>query len=530
MGQQDNNNTWENPDTRVVKVTQTDLENLKQEFKQLQDAKSRLHQEINHLEQERQQKIAKQAQLQEQLMQQLKQEQPDTQAAEYNENAHKLLALLNSTLKTTFKTLQQDLNNYQSSLSQQLSHMHSLEQQGEAILEALINRLSEQIQQESQQTPGTDSSTLSDRNQDTPHSVTQQAIGMTAPHTALPKPASRKEGLSQVQIGFIFVLLSTVALSVHNVIVRIVGSPSNVFGFFQMGGFIKLSLGNSLLILWLRMMVVVPLLAMVANRLYSPVWTDLKKVLTSANLSPLFSAVASGCSLFLSQVLIYIAFGIFGNPGIPVTILFMYPILTVPLAWLLFGDRPSQLQISAMFAVTLGVVLAAWPNISSTQNLSLLGVGTAVAAGVAFAFYLIFIQIAFQKRIPPVPASLIQFATIFVLCNLSLIFLPQDFLSLKIQANQQIGLLIGAILLGVLTLLGYLLNNFAVKYMGAAQASIVSSMGPALTAVLALLIIPSNKTVLQGVQWAGIILVTLAVGALSFERLHSRTRPPKLAR
>uniref|UniRef100_A0ACD5GV37 Uncharacterized protein n=1 Tax=Desertifilum tharense IPPAS B-1220 TaxID=1781255 RepID=A0ACD5GV37_9CYAN len=70
-------------------------------------------------------------------------------AQEQHQNAHRLLASLESTLSLTFQTLQQDLGSYQSSLSQQLSRMYNLEQQGEAILEALVNRLREQIRKES---------------------------------------------------------------------------------------------------------------------------------------------------------------------------------------------------------------------------------------------------------------------------------------------------------------------------------------------------------------------------------------------
>ena len=69
-----------------------------------------------------------------------------TGASGHSDNAHRLLASLDSTFSTTFKALQQDLNSYQSSLSQQLNRMQSLEQQGETILEALINRLREQLQ------------------------------------------------------------------------------------------------------------------------------------------------------------------------------------------------------------------------------------------------------------------------------------------------------------------------------------------------------------------------------------------------
>lgn len=554
MGQLDNNIS-ENSDTGELNATQSllstmtqELENLKQnvisqlnqELEQLQGEKSRLRQEIDQLEQERQQQIAQHqqmakqlaqtlaSQLQAQLIQQINQVPPNSQTAEYNENAYKLIASLDSTLRTTFKTLQQDLNSYQSSLSQQLSHMHSMEQQGEAILEALVNRLSEQIQSGSrQQLPGDREGINNSNNAIAPSSSYQQTAEVTtppAPAIAPAKPIPQKEGISQVQLGFILVLLSTVALSIHNVIVGIIGFPSQIFGQFPLGGYINIThIGNSLLVLWIRMMVVVPLLAIVAKVLYPPVWTEIRKVVLANDRGPLLTAIASGFSLFLSQVLIYIAIGQIGA-GVAVTVLFMYPIVTVPLAWLLFRDRPSPLRIGVMVFVATGVFLAAWPKIfASTNTVSIPGVGIAVLSGIAFAFYLIFIGLAFQKRIGPVPVSLIQFTTIFVLCSLSLM-LPVD-LGVQVLASKRLGLIIGGIILGVLTLLGYLLNNFAIRFMGAAKASIVSSIGPAMTAIMAVLIVPSPKNFLQGIQVVGILSVTLAVAALSFEKLQGQAKP-----
>ncbi|NJL21062.1 MAG: EamA family transporter [Leptolyngbyaceae cyanobacterium SM1_3_5] len=74
------------------------------------------------------------------------------------------------------------------------------------------------------------------------------------------------------------------------------------------------------------------------NTIYPAVWRDLRSFLESRDRSILVAVTSSGFFLFLSQVLIYIAIGQVG-PGVAVTILFMYPLVTVPLAWLLFRDR-----------------------------------------------------------------------------------------------------------------------------------------------------------------------------------------------
>jgi drug/metabolite transporter (DMT)-like permease len=489
---------------------------------------------------------------------------PLTAANGHSDNAHRLLASLDSTFSTTFKALQQDLSSYQSSLSQQLNRMQSLEQQGEAILEALINRLREQLQVEASrpiapsprensypQENGYPRDSTQSRDVSVPpsplqgtqrypppsypsaatpshsyptanHLYTQsqsppiaRPIPLEAPGAPLPLPTTPRQELSHFQLGLVLVLISTAALSIHNVVVRVIGRESMILGWLsggiKLGGFIHLTLGNSLLILWLRMLVVLPLMVPVAIFLYPPVWRDLKRFLIAPDRRPLLNVVGSGMFLFLSQVLIYIAIGQIGA-GPAVTILFMYPIVTVPLAWFLFGDRPTPLRWMVMFTILLGVIFTALPGMTATSsNMSGGGAFIAIGSGIAFAFYLICMQLGF-KKLHPIPVTLIQFSTIFVLSSVILTFFPPT----DVQVDQPVGFVVGGILLGGLTLIGYLTNNFGVRYMGAALASIVASSGPVVTALLAFLLINNP---LQWVQVFGILLVTLGVGALSFERM-----------
>lgn len=327
---------------------------------------------------------------------------------------------------------------------------------------------------------------------------------------------SRKPKLSKFKLGLWLVLFSTLALSIHNVIVRItIGQPVNLFGLFAVGGFIQPTIGNSLLILWMRMLVVVPLMMSIAGFLYPPAWQDIQRLILNRDRRPLWHIIGSGAFLFLSQVLIYIAIAQIG-PGVAVTILFMYPLLTVPMAWWLFHDRPTRLRIAVMVLILLGVILAAFPSLSRATLSG--GVVFAGFSGIAFALYLILMQLGFRK-VHPVPVSLVQFLTVLVLTSFSL-SLPLQ-LGVSVSANGRPGFFIGGLVLGAFTLVGYLSNNFGVRYMGAAQASIVASSGPVLTAVLAALII---RTKLDGIQILGILLVTIGVTALSFERMRKTAK------
>ncbi len=511
-----------------------------------------------------------------------------------SDNAHRLLASLDATFSATFNTLQQELTSYESALSQQLSRMHSLEQQGEAVLEMLVNRIRDQLLLDAgQRSPqlslpqengtlaqsaygvaGYESGTVRSSaiapaqalpqgyppelpvaqststrtapaqriGQSPPaYSPTQPPRPSTAisptplafPGSSLPQQAPAKKELSSFWTGLCLVLLSTVALSIHNVVVRIIGNgrvdpdpaigfqlaPARVLDSFDVGGFLQLNLGNSLLILWLRMLVVLPLMVFVSMVLYPPVWRDLKRFFSLQDRKPIWIVVGSGVFLFLSQVMIYIAIGQIGA-GPAVTILFMYPIFTVPLAWFLFGDRPTPLRWAVMGTILTGIILTALPKIyESGKGFSPEGILIAVGSGVAFALYLILMQLGF-KKLHPVPVSLIQFFTIFVLSAVILILLGPN-LGVIVEPDKRTGFILSGVVLGCLTLVGYLSNNFGVRYMGAGLASIVASIGPVMTAVLAWILI-QNK--LQGVQWFGIFLVTAGVGALSFERMKLQTK------
>lgn len=458
---------------------------------------------------------------------------------------HRVLASLDASLNQTLTSVKQDLSSYQSSLSQQLNRMQTMQQQGEAILEVLVSRLNQQLQEEVRRTQVTPSLGGS------PYAV-GQGSGLGAwpaessggvpgvslpvmngfrpdppPYAPPPQPApppAPAPQMSSFQLGLIMVLGSTLALSLHNVVVGIIGNPSSIFNVWSAGGYISLSsLGNSILVLLIRMLIVVPLMAVIAMVLYPNTWNDIKEFCQSQDYRLMRNVIGSGFFLFLSQVLIYIAIAGVG-PGVAVTILFMYPIITAPLAWIFFSDRPSTLRVVVMIAIFLGVVLTSWPRLVGTSQVSVWGIVTAVISGIAFACYLISMQISFRK-LHPVPVSVIQFFTIFVLTCISLIVMPLttpltgfDY-GLNLDPQGRAGLIFSGFILGALTLVGYLMNNFGVRYMGAARASIIASSGPVLTALLAVLITPGPRTALTTIQIIGVLVVTIGVTAMNFEKM-----------
>jgi len=487
---------------------------------------------------------------------------------DFSDRVHRLLASLDSAFNSTFQSLQRELNSYQSSLSKQLRDMHDMEQRSEAILAALLNKLQEQMNQADARergnayaptgpdlpenlgpklldpTPasalGRSDRKLSDSAQSRSYpsqsaelprfdSRSPNRVGRSEP--AIPKqpapvPAivrSTAPGLSSNQpvlTGIILALCSAIFLSLFNVGIRVLLKEQTILGVFQWGGIIGAGLGNSLLVLALRMVFALPLTALIAPYLYPPVWQDVERFSRSRSQSMILGALGSGLCLFVSQVLIYLAFGK-APVGIVVTVFFIYPIATVFLSSIFFGERLTPFRLFFTAIVLSGVGLISLQT-SGAPNLSILGPLAAAGAGLSFAGYVLLTQFCSGPgKLNSTAVSLIHFLTILVMSGLMLLLVP-----FKVSAANLIPLLVAVFLLSLLTLGGYLCNNFAIRFTGGAMASIVGTTGPVLSGLFAWILIGET---LKLQQLGGMALVTSGVVALSLERMRSQAQGVKAA-
>jgi drug/metabolite transporter (DMT)-like permease len=460
----------------------------------------------------------------------------------YDERASQLLAALDERIDRSFQMLDRDLSSYESELSVRLNKMQTLELQGEELLQNLVNRLREELEEAEEyldnpfdpedsypDEPVTDSvrpeilppAPRDDRRDSMPPPPRDEIRDTVLP---APAPAAPKAG-SQVQTGLILALSSAVVLSLFNVCLRILiksRNPRMIFGLFEVPGVVTPGFGNSLLILLMRLIVVMALMPILATFLYPSVWKDIRRLFQSGDRALWSKVLGSAFFLFLSQVLIYLAIGNI-PAGIAITIFFIYPIVTVLGSWVLFGSRPSTVGLLAIGGITLGLILAGWPSFSAPApgggNVGV-GVTAALGSGITFAGYVLLTQMAAGK-LHPIPFSLVNFAAIFVFSALSLcVPLPEN-LAPSIDQNVWSGLIVGGVILGVLTLFSYLLNNFAIRFAGAALASVIGTLGPALTALFAFVIINEK---LQPVAILGMVVVTLSVAAMSVERMVAQQK------
>ncbi|MEG5081813.1 DMT family transporter [Microcoleus sp. AT8-B4] len=447
----------------------------------------------------------------------------------YDERASQLLAALDERIDRSFQMLEQDLTSYESELSVRLNNMKTLELQGEELLQNLVNRIREELESEEEylENPFDAQDSYVEESTNSLNSVRPQFLQPTpaaTPREPAPQPSSAPaatvKASSQVQTGLVLALSSAVVLSLFNVCLRILiksKNPRMVFGLFEFPGVVTPGFGNSLLILLMRLIVVMALMPILATFLYPSVWKDIRRLFESGDRALWSKVLGSAFFLFLSQVLIYLAIGNI-PAGIAITIFFIYPIVTVLGSWILFGSRPSKVGFFAIVGITAGLILAGWPSFAAPApgggNVGV-GVTAALASGITFAGYVLLTQMAAGK-LHPIPFSLVNFGAIFVFSSLSLWVPLSDNFAPKIDPNVWPGLIVGGVVLGVLTLFSYLLNNFAIRFAGAALASVIGTLGPAMTALFGFLIINEK---LQPVAILGMAVVTLSVAAMSVERI-----------
>lgn len=510
--------------------------------------------------------------------------------SEVNEYAEKLLGSLDDTLTITFNSLQQELKNYQSGVSQQLSRMIVQQREGEAILIELVNCLRRELEETTQNSPiapvpsgeieqilqqqevtssevptklqidSPPETTVLPRRfppEETPawNSLSQSIVSpsettqsppvleeptpVASPTPAVLEPETspapepqltpRQTGISSLQItGIVLLALSTVASALYNVAIKVIFLPgSQILGVFDAQRLISPNLGNSLFILTLRMLVVLPLMLVLAPMLHSRVWQDLQYLGDSVrgnSSNPttkrvLILSLVSGCFLFLSQVLIYLAIGQIPT-GMAIALFFVYPIINGLLSWFLFRDRLTLFSSGAIAIIGIGELFVLGSSNSSVIGNIRIGSIEAIASGGAFALYLLVSRMCATK-LHPVSLTLINFATMLLLSVFGLILtLPTSW---KLQLNHAyfLELVLCAFLLGVLTLFSYLFNNFGIRKIGASRSAIIGATIPALTVIFAGLILQET---LQIEQVLGVLLVSFGAAALCFEKIR-RTKP-----
>lgn len=304
------------------------------------------------------------------------------------------------------------------------------------------------------------------------------------------------------------VLLSSFVLTFHNVTVRVLFSEHLVLGLFLIGGYVKPDLQNSFLLMFMRMLLVVPLMASLEFKLYPSAGKEFRELFRRDRFDVLIQSLVCGVLMFVYITALYIGIGLIPT-GIAMTLFFTYPVFTALLAWKFFGERLTLFRGLIMVIILGGGVLTI-PQSSAAYSSDTVttGIVASVVAGVVYAFYKVFAQKCLTK-LHPIPFTWISFTCTLMLASISLLFWPLPDTQLDWTP-----LWIGSILSGLVSFIGHTFNNVGIRIIGATKASIIGASSPALTALVAWATISETLNLMQIL---GIVVVSVGIGLLSGE-------------
>ncbi len=307
--------------------------------------------------------------------------------------------------------------------------------------------------------------------------------------------------------GFIIVLLASFCFCFQNVIVRILFNEQTILGIFQTGGFVIPTLQNSFLLMFMRMVLVVPLMASLATKLYPLTWQDIRALGNNQARPILRRSLVGGVLMFLYLALLYVSIGLI-ETGIALTLFFTYPIFTSLFSWVFLGLPPTRFRWMIMVVVLVGTFLTIPYTQTTSDSYDGIGVIFGIASGLAYALYTVNAQKSFET-IHPVPFTWISFATALGLSAASLLIWQGDNTDLNWTP-----MWVGGFLSAIVTLAGHLMFNYGIKLIGATTAATIGATNPSLTAILAWLTIQET---INSLQILGIVIVTIGILLLSQE-------------
>ncbi|MBD2188688.1 EamA family transporter [Pseudanabaena mucicola] len=472
--------------------------------------------------------------------------------SDHSENFEQLMLNLDNAIRATFQVLQRDVDTYQRDLDDQMQRMFTQRQQGELMLSALVERIDEYLRRSAGEryslnppispsispspndftgaiatsgnptVPNSNGSfsqiQVPNFSNNPPRSYDQN---VTRPYADLTEPLELVEPMqgkphhqqNDWWTGFTLVVIASVVLSLQHILVRLVFVNSTIFGAFKFGGLLEANISNSLFLLLLRMLFATPIMWLLARFLFRvDVTRDFQQLLAPSRRLLFWRVGFSAFLQMISFVLLYVSLGLVSS-GLAVTLSFIFPTITVLIAWFFFGERPSSERWVVIGGVYLGIALAC--NIFGVPKPDTWGITAAILSGIAFAGYIITSQVCF-KQLNPASFVSINFVIIFLICLGALPF--------TLATVSWSGSLVWiGFLIALTTLVGYLLTSFGTKLMGAAQASIVSASAPLFTTILASVILSDN---LGFGQLFGVFLVTVGVALIHLQTMHKKPNRP----
>ena len=278
------------------------------------------------------------------------------------------------------------------------------------------------------------------------------------------------------------------------------------------GGFLPATVANSILVLQLRSVLILPIMLILAPRFYPETRPVLRQLFHPSKRSLLWRALISSSFLFFALAFLFIAIA-FIPAGTATVLFFTHPVITGFLSWKVFGDRPSLLRILITGVVLTGSILVVPHASGAADGQIILGVAAAFGACVTYSIQGVLAQTCFSE-IHPVPFTVVNFVVMAVLSTLCLAVVDID-----VPPDAWSAVWIISVIASILTLAGQLLYNVGIHLVSAAIMSIVAVSNPILTTVIAWLLLQENLNIRQAI---GVLLVVISIAVLGYEKVQQK--------
>ena len=292
-------------------------------------------------------------------------------------------------------------------------------------------------------------------------------------------------------------------------IIGLIYASLGALGFSMKAIFVKLGFAagadvTNLLVL--RMVMAVPFFiaaAWLGNRINRVAQTPLNGALTGKDWRVIIGIGILGyylSSLFDFMGLVYI------STGLERIILFLYPLMVVLAGWFYF-HRPVRIyEITALVGSMAGIVLIFASKISLKNEANLaLGSGLVFIATICFALYILATgQVVQRVGVLRFTASTMLVASVCSIVQFLVLHSPSQIFQ---QPHQVYVVALGLALFS--TVLPVFMQSAGIKYLGAAQASIVGSLGPIATLFFADVFLGESTSAMQ--LWgSGLVIIAVA--------------------
>jgi drug/metabolite transporter (DMT)-like permease len=197
-------------------------------------------------------------------------------------------------------------------------------------------------------------------------------------------------------------------------------------------------------------------------------------------------------------------------------LLYVYPVFVALLNWMLNQSKPNQKEFAAMILASAGVVLTVSGNLSLLSLASPvdpLGVIMVLASAAWYAGYIIVSDRYVHAAGPWVSTTWIAFGACV---SFSVAGLFSQSIDLRLS-HEAVSILLAMVFLSTIMALGLFLAGM--RRVGPTAASLLSTLEPVFTVILALFLLKEH---LAALQWFGGVLVLTAVVLLTLPQMNRK--------